>query len=52
MSELTQYHGQDEHRCQLWEKNADCLQFGPCKDTEEMVELERLGGKDREFQRD
>lgn len=36
---------------QLLQKNADSLQFGPCKDTEEMVELERLGGKDCEFRR-
>lgn len=27
-------------------KNADSLQFGPCKDPEERVEFERLGGKD------
>lgn len=26
--------------------DAESLQLGPCKDTEEMVEFERLGGKD------
>ena len=36
-------------------QNADSLQFGPYKDTEEMVEFERLGGKDvfkTDFQRE
>lgn len=51
MSEQTQKHsrgpelGTDTKLLQK-KKNADSLQFGLCKDTEEMVEFERLDGED------
>lgn len=49
MSEQTQKHSRGPGLgtdTPLFQKNASSLQFGPCKDTEEMVEFERLEGED------